>query len=296
MAEEFTQDTGVQDSGAGAGAGQVESGGQGGASPSIDYPSSWREQDRQHWDSTPEDVRKIIAAREANWAKESQQYKQAHENWSKYNPLIQRYDGLFRDEGVSPDQGIANMLQLAHNLRYGDEATKAKILESLQGFYGKKQEAAREYMDPEVGQVRSELEQRLNEVTQALQAQQQQFRGYVEEGTRREIETFAKNPEHKHFNRLATTMGKMINSGLANDMDQAYDMSLKLHPDLIEKAQIEQSRNQQQSDIKKSQSRQALQDASVNVRGNGRAPAGTKPQASLRKTLESAYDKMASRQ
>jgi len=289
MDKEPTQDEGVADAGSGVEQGAVEQ------SPSVDYPSSWREQDRQHWDQTPEDVRKIIAARESNWAKESQRYKQAHENWSKYDPLIRRYDPLFQAEGVAPDQGIANVLQLAHNLRFGDEATKQQILDSLTGFYGKKKEDQKpQRMDPELGEVEAKWEQKYNELAQAVQSNNQQFRQYVDEGVRRDVTNFAKQPDHKHFDKLGNMMGKFLNAGLAGDLEDAYKMSLKHHPELVEKAQVEQQQNQ--TEIKKAQSRQALQAAGVNVRGNGRAPQGTQTQKSLRKALEDTFDKAQARQ
>lgn len=284
MAEDLNQQ--------GAGAPPPQDSGGGGAPESIDFPSSWRAEDRQHWEAAPEDVRKIIAAREQNWQKESEKYKAAHENWSRFHPVIQRFDKLFQEEGVAPDQGIANVLQLAHNLRYGDDEIRGRVLETLQNIYAPKKK--KEFIDPDVGEVHNELTQRLAQLEQGLNSLNQGFRGYIEEGTRREIESFGKDPAHKHLDKLSNMMAKMMNGGLATDMEHAYSMALKLHPDLVDKAEAEQSRNQ--SDIKKAQSRQALQAAGINVRGNGRAPEGSKPQPSLRKSLEKVYDKVNSRQ
>lgn len=247
-----------------------------------DFPSSWRAEDRAHWDSAPAELRQIVRAREDNWAKESGKYRDAHDNWSRLGPVIDRFKPLFQAEGVDAHRGIENVLQLAHNLRYGDAGTKQKILEQLQGFYSPG--PAKEYLDPDVGELRKELSAQIAELKQGLTGVQQGFHGYMDADTKRTIDAFAKDPSRTHFSKVSAMMGKLISGGLADNLEGAYDMALKLNG-LASPAAAE---------VKQAQSRQAMGAARLNVKSNGQAQQDKRPQQSLRKSLEKAYDRIPS--
>lgn len=258
--------------------------------PVIEYPSSWRAEDRQHWDAAPEDIRKIIAAREGSWSKERDQYKQAHEHYSRFNPILERHQPLFQAEGIAPEVGIGNMLQLAHDLRFGDPATKQRILESLSQHYGKPA-PKKEYLDPDVGELREELDRMRQEIGGSVEGVQKQFRTYLEGETKRSIDAFAKGKPH--FDKLSPMMGKLISGGVASGLEDAYEMAAKLSGISLESKHPAPP----PADVKAAQSRQALAAAGVNVRGNGTAPPGNKPKApTLRKALEAQFDRIQARQ
>ncbi|MGH2375667.1 MAG: hypothetical protein ACRDIC_19630 [bacterium] len=255
----------------------------------VEYPSTWRAEDRGHWDGASDDVRKIIAARESGWAKERDQYKASHEAWSKHEPVYKRFEKLFQDEGIAPEVGVGNLLQLAHTLRYGDDTVREKVLGEMSRVYGPKSKP--DYLDPAVADLQSGYDGKFSQMQQSIESMQGALREYLESDTRRLIDEFAKREDRKHFKDVSTVMGQLIKGGIASGLDDAYDMAVRLNPKLSAAPAPAAA-----AEIKGAQSRQALQAAGVNIRGNGKAPEGAKPQkGSLRKSLAKAYDSLSAK-
>ena len=108
------------------------------------------------------------------------------------------------------------------------------------------------------------------------QAQQQQQAAVAD--TQQQIDNFAKataedgSLAHPHFDAVRTTMGGLIQSGVAQDMGSAYEMAVYANPELRgslidQQAEKVTAKQKQAENVRKAKRAQA-----ANVKGSG-APA-----------------------
>jgi len=159
----------------------------------------------------------------------------------------------------SPQQAIA---WLAQNYGINTEALAAN------------EQADDDFADPQVKQLRDQVSQ----LQGYLQTQAQQQQDAAVADTQQQITNFASVTKddgslaHPHFDAVRTTMGGLIQSGVAQDMDAAYEMAVYANPTLRgslidQQAEKVTAKQKQAENVRKAKRAQQ-----ANVKGSG-APA-----------------------
>lgn len=216
-----------------------------------------------------------IERREADVEKGFAKYHEKAEFADTIQQAMQPFMATIQSLGVQPHVAVQHLLAADHMLRYGTPGEKARALQNLSQQYNidlaglQEVAAANPPPPPELVAVRSELQQ--------LKAQQQ--RAAVEAVTR-EVQAFATGKEH--FADVETDMAKLISSGVAADLDAAYDMACWARPDVREKM-VAKQREQAQADTRAAE--QKAQAAAVSVAGAPVASASGSPSPKDRRAL-----------
>ena len=207
-----------------------------------------------------------------------------------YLPVMQQY-------GISPEQWISALGNAHHTLTFGSPQEKAAAFQRMAQQYGVPLDglasgAQAPQADPQVQWLQQQV-QHLNQSWQRLQqdqAQQQQA------GMMQTIEQFAADPEHNHFSAVRETMAGLLQAGLAQDLQTAYDKAIRMHDDVWQQVQTAKAateaaeRDKQQAEVAAKAKAHAVSPRTSSPSGNGAA----KP-TDRRASLAEAMDRFESR-
>jgi hypothetical protein len=259
-------------------------------------PPGWSPTAKVAFDKLPPEVQQAVANRE-------EEVNRGFAKLSEYKP-IDRYMDMARQSGTTLDKALENYVGIENRLRQ-DFPTGIAELCQRQGVHpvalanailarhgaspqqdaSGDQEQVRQQpsYDPAVMQKISALEAQVRQQAEFVQNQQNQ-------GVQTEIQRFASNPEHKFFENVKTDMGRLINSGQAEDLEDAYDKACWANKE------IRALLIKQQAPPPSANGADAVSKAKAAAKATGGAPsAGFKPNAgaeggSIRDTIRAAVN------
>lgn len=200
---------------------------------------------------------------------------------------LQPYMATIQSMGVEPTVAIQHLLAADHALRYGNPGQKRQLLNRLAQSYGVPLEGMEqgEERDPYISRLEQELHELRTQTQQLMTGMQTQSMSAVTS----EIEAFAQS--HEHFDAVREQMAALLDAGLAENLDEAYNKALRIHPEIS--AQIDaQQREEAEKKRREEATRkaQAAKQAAVSVRG---APVADRPAPSpqdRRAQIAAAFD------
>ena len=185
-------------------------------------------------------------------------------------------------QGMDTVGGVRQLVSYAEQLAR-DPAGTIPQLAKLYGVDLQSLVAEQPYVDPQVAQLQSQLEQLTRQQQMSLQQQQQaQYNRLIEEV--RSFETAAHengNPKAPHFNRVFDRMVGLARGGLVNSIQDAYEMAVSLDKEL--QAELAEEARKQEALAKAAEAKKAM-DASRTVKSKA-TTAGSPPAKSLRDDL-----------
>lgn len=264
--------------------------------PPRKAPSSWKPEAQAAYlkaaadePLTPAEIKLLTQEaerRENDYHKGIEQYKTHAHEAQAYQRVVEPYMATIRGLGVDAPTAIAKLFQADHTLRYSDPATKARFLGQLAQEYG-----------VDLGQVQNAPPidpnvQYLQQQTQLMQQQLQQFHQQQEmreqAGYQSEIQKFASDPAHPHFEAVKEDMALLLQTGKAQDLKDAYDTAVWMRAD-IRQSLVEQQRAEAQRTATEQAQSQRAKSAAVSVKGSSPAGGGVQPvKGSLRDQIEAA--------
>lgn len=198
-------------------------------------PRGWSPASREKWATLPEDIRQEIIRREDASAVGVRQLQE------KYQPMeqfVNSIGGLINEAnhyGVDAGGYITQVMGAERGLRTADVPGKFQILLSLADQYGV---PLRDIINESVGQrvlpsaqAQPQMQmqippQIMSELYEMRQWREQQTTGNVNS----QIQQFAADKEF--FNDVHLTMAGLLDSGVANDLQEAYDSACWANPEI----------------------------------------------------------------
>ena len=214
-----------------------------------------------------------------------------HEAIAPYLPTIQ---GM----GLSPEKAVSALMQADYTLRTAPPQQKMQLFMQLAQSYGiqlptggqSPQQQPQAQVDPLVWQLQNELNNVRGEVMGWKQQQEMQQNQQLLS----EINQFSMKADH--FEEARPTMIQLLQSGMAETLDEAYEKAIRLNPDLFE-----QINKAQQAEVAARQAKEqnraakAARAAAVSVR-SATPGVNTAPKAANRRALlEEAFSESESR-
>jgi hypothetical protein len=247
-------------------------------------PKSWRKDYHEHWSKLDPSLQQYMHEREEQFYRGVGTYKQQAEVAQQFMEAARPYEAVFRANGVTPVQAFQALANADYTLRTADPATKANMFAQLAQQYGVDlgQVANPPQVDPAMQQINGTVQQ----LQQALRQQQQMYEDLQRSMLEPQIQQHATKP---HFDELRPTMAQLLQSGLAQTLEDAYDKALRMTPHWEE----------QQAQQRQAQEQQRLQEAAqVAARAKARAvqvhgsPSTALPETKrdLRSVLEGAFN------
>lgn len=223
-------------------------------------PSSWRKDAAAAFDALPDTVKDEVLRREGDMHKGLETYKAKAEVGRKFESVVAPYMETINKFGVTPDVAVAELLKVDNLLRTAPPAVKAQRFMQLAKDYGID---LSQQFDPGTAALQQRMYDLENELLQAKQAREQES----SQAVNTEIERFAAEPGHEHFEVVRAHMSALLQAGAAKDLQDAYDQAVYANPQtratLLAKQQEEARKEAQR---KADQARKA---AAVNVPSRG---------------------------
>ena len=265
--------------------------------PPLEAPQHWSAADKERFSGMPRDAQEYVLERDksmtADYTRKTQETAQMRQQLEPLMHVLEPMMPAIRQAGITPQQYMAQLIQ-------GDRSIQANPLGAIQ------------HIARNAGINLEALEQQAATVPQpdpqvnALQQQVQQLQGYVQNNEERaaqerqaglvnQIDTFASqtdaegNLAHPHFDSLRVTMGQLIESGAASDLNDAYGKALRLDDSLYQQS-LEAERTKVKTAEDKRRKEAVAKAKKVPTRRSANPPAGTVQSNNLDDILGNALD------
>jgi len=257
-------------------------------------PASWKKDYHEVWMSADPKMREYA------WQREEQMKRGVEPLLSKaqfadaMQEALEPYMDTIRGLGMSPDKAVAALAQADYTLRNSPPDQKLQYFMQLAQSYGinlgQAQAQPQQSIDPMVYQLQNELNRVRGEVMgwkqQQEMAQNQQLLN--------EINDFSAKAEH--FEEARPTMIQLLQSGVAETLEDAYDKAIRLDSALFDRVQqARQAEVNAKKAADKDRAAKSARAAAVSVRGSTPGT-NTAPKATSRRDmLMEALDEVSTR-
>lgn len=200
----------------------------------LGAPKTWTKEALQDWATLPPRVQQEVLKREEDFLRGITQYKTAAEVGQRYDAVAQPYRAILQAENIDPVQLFQSFAANHYLLSRGTEEQKLQLAASMVDGYGIDFAKLIDYMgdraigapDPYVKQLETRLAQLEGQTRQQAEVQHSAVRSQVEN----EIAAFAADPAHPYFEEVSDHIAKLLNSGLATDLKDAYEKAVFANP------------------------------------------------------------------
>jgi hypothetical protein len=236
-------------------------------------PSTWKKEVvEKYWDAIDPELADYLQTREQQYAQGVSTYKQ---EWERVKPLgeaMQEFMPLLQQHRIDPGQWIRNLGNAHRVLALGSPEEKAAMFQQLAQSYGVQLGQEQQQGDPNVSRFAQELHHLRSQVnhfmTAAQRAEQARVQGEI-----------AKFSEAKpHFEKVRGTMAQLLESGVATDLDTAYEKAVRLHDDVFQEVQAEKARTAEE------ERRRAQVEAVSRAKANAVSVKGATPSSVVKTT------------
>ena len=244
----------------------------------ISAPKHWPKEEQEifnAWDANVQhQVMDRYKAMEGDYTKKTQ----ALAKYKKRNESLDEIYGPFRDDfqRAGMDEVAATRQLLAAHKYLREDPQQA--LKWLAQSYGVDLKAVNddtaiedEYADPQMKAMQQQIAQLQGTITN----QQQQAQNMQKQDVQAIIDNFqtAKdadgNLKHPHFDVVQNQMSGLISSGVAKDIESAYEMAVYANPETRAKVLDEKVKKETKQEVKAEAVQKAKKQQRVNVKGSG---------------------------
>lgn len=251
-------------------------------------PSSWKKDYEEQWGQLDPTLQDYIGQREADYAKGVSTYKN---QWDSAAPLVQAIEPfmpLLQQHDIEPSTWISNLGKAHATLAMGSPEQKMQMFAQLANDYGVSLNGLTgQGSDPQFAMMAQELNQVKNQWNQ-FQSQQERL-----EQNQLQNEIYSFQNDKPYFEEVRETMAGLLQAGMADDLQSAYDKAIRLQDGVFQKVQAEQANKSEadrhakvaQAKAKALSPKSATPTASMSSSGKG---------ASIRDSLMESFEKSGS--
>lgn len=253
-------------------------------------PSSWKKDYEEHWGKLDPTLQDYIQQREADYAKGVSTYKN---QWDMAAPIVEAirpFEPLLKEYGVAPQQWVTQLGNAHARLVKGSPEQKLEMFAQLANDYGVNLGAltGQTGYDPQFSQLAQELNQIKNQWSSFQSAQEQQEQVQLQN----EIESF-KN-DKPYFDEVRETMAGLLQSGMADDLQSAYDKAIRLNDDVFQRVSTEQAQKSEAAQREKVAAAKAKVLSPKSTTPTASATNGGKTASSAREAIMQAMEQHSS--
>jgi len=231
-------------------------------------PSSWKSEYKEKWSTADPDFRKYVWQREDEMRAGVQPLLGKAEYAEKMQKAVEPYMTTIQGLGIDPASAVQALMQTDHNLRTLPQQQKVAYLAQLAAQYGiNLGEADAALQGEAVNPTIYALQNELNNVRGEVVGWKQQQEAAQNQILEAEISAFAKKAEH--FEEVRPTMIQLLNSGVASNLEDAYEKATRLNDTIFDR--IAQGRQAQAEAAKREaadKAAKAAKAAAVSVRSS----------------------------
>jgi hypothetical protein len=253
-------------------------------------PASWKKDYHEIWQKADPKMQEYA------WQREEQMRAGVEPLLSKaqfadaMQEAISPYMTTIQGLGLTPDKAVAALMEADHKLRNSDPQTRMVYFQQLAQSYGINlgavqptaapgQAPQQQAVDPTVWALQNEL----NKVRGEVMGWKQQQEMAENQQLLNEINQFSLKAEY--FEDVRPTMIQLLQSGVAQTLEDAYDKAVRLDPNLFEQmAKAQQAEVAAKQAKEQNRAAKAARAAAVSVR-SATPGVNTAPKTSDRRAL-----------
>lgn len=186
-------------------------------------PSSWTPTAKEKWNALDPAVKAEVVRREREIETGLQRASDVRKFGDSVMQEFAPYAQILAKEGATPQGAIRSLLETVHTLRYGSPEHKHALFMSLAQQYGI--DVTKE-IDPEKARLQWELDSRNARDARAQTDAQVELQRDVQS----ELEAFIATPGHEHYPTVRQAMAGLMQSGVAQNLQDAYDRACWADP------------------------------------------------------------------
>jgi len=260
----------------------------------INAPEHWGIDDKEMFKALDNRGRDFLLRRhkqmEADYTKNKQALAEEQKIAESFKKAVTPYESYLKEIGLNPQEAFEKLLATEMRLRMVSPKEKAQILQNLAQEYGAEFDPNAEpiQIDEATQRIYDELNRQKSELMQLKQEREFTQKRSIDST----IESFANQKDdkgilkHPHFETLRDQMGKLLNSGLAGNLDEAYERAIYLQSDLRDEY-ISRHTNKDKQEADTRQKTLASKRAGFNVKSGASSQiTDPKEKLNLRQQLE----------
>ena len=187
-------------------------------SDDLQPPTSWSAEAKTEWSKLSPALQKAVAKRESEMTSGAQKWS---EEKRAYDDMLSGVRQAAQRAGVDEKTGLQNLLRANEALERDPENAIRWLAQTYRVDLSKTQSQEEPNKpDPYVNNLQRELHELRN-----------QFQTREQQEVQSMIENFASQPGHEHFETVKGMMGSLIQSGVATDLQDAYDKAVYANPE-----------------------------------------------------------------
>ena len=260
-------------------------------------PASWKKEVHELWNTADDRLKEYAWQREEQMRKGVEPLLSKAQFADSMNQAIEPYMNTIRGLGLTPDQAVSALMQADSILRTGAPQQKLAYLHQLAQQYGIDLTGM---VDPNAMPQQNPSYQftpilnEINNLKGELNGWKQQQEAVQNQALLGEINAFAQKAEH--FEEVRETMIPLLQNGLAQTLEDAYDKAIRLNPEIFEQVQqAQQAQIAAQKSAELNRAAKAARAAAVSVRSSTPGT-NTAPKAQDRRSLlAEQFDAMSER-
>jgi len=264
------------------------------APPVSDAPKSWPKEMHEHWGKTDPKVQEYWRVREKQMLDGLGQYRNDAQLAKTFKDVIQPFTPILQAQGLNPPQAVQYLLNAHQRLTQGPPESRLAAYQELGRSLGLQPGQPMAQQAP-VDPALYSLQQKMSMIEQNLMAQQQAEYQAAQQRTTQDVEAFASDPSHPHFDEVADDIVLLLKAGLP--LQEAYEKAVWANPLTREKnlqARI-QTESSKQREVARLNALPKAKAARASVRSIDSRRTPTEPLGKMEDTIKSTLADIRSR-
>lgn len=265
-------------------------------------PKSWRAESSKAWALIPPIVQEEIHKREQDILQGIESYKEEAGVGKTFKSLLAPYDPLLKQHNIDPVKTVENLLRTHHSLATSTPEIRKGLLLQIAKSYGvdltptkapSSDDDSGWPADPEIEGLRGTV----NELKSRLEAQETERSQAALQAAQADVKTFFADPGNHYAEELRADMQRLLRSGEAANLRDAYDKAVWLNP-VTRSKEVQRKADEAAAEARKAAEEQQKAAAKVNAAKVSATPKHGKPTAtvgSMEETLNQVYDDIMSK-
>lgn len=260
-------------------------------------PITWKAKAKSLWSTLPDDVKREVRKREQDALNGINQYKEAASYGERLSKTILPYEAMLKARNITPEGAVEEALDLAYRLSTGTPQEKGRIIRHLAQVYQADMTAPNPEQDKTL-QVLQPLISKIQQLEQSLQHSKQTEQQRQTQTLEQQVSSFAAETDETgalkrpYFEEVKGLMAALLESGQAKQLDDAYALAVKAHPEVSQIVASAQTEVEKKKAEALQRQQKAQKNGQVNFRPRPAAPVKPAAQGTMRESIESAYNRL----
>ena len=212
--------------------------------PALAPPNGWSADAKAKWHELPEEVQSAVMKREQDAHKQISKHDDERNYGREMSKVVQPYLAQIQAEGGTPTAAVQSLLNTAYLLRTGTPDQKRQLILQTAEQFGV--DLTQAPIDPNVSPEVAPLYQKINQLENRLLSADQQQATILQNEVHADIEAFAADSQHPHYESVKAHMAALLTQGAAEGLKDAYEQACWANPEVRATLQAQQKAEEEQ--------------------------------------------------